>query len=106
MKSIVEIIVRCYNYATLEYEPWECTVQSGKSFIKAIGPQAHLVHAVSPINGALQLQHVADHTQSQRSGGCIDIFPLLCCSLLNLHQATRQMVTSHKTPSIYLVYYH
>lgn len=51
-------------------------------------PKADLIHAVSPIDTALDFQHVTDHTESQRSGGFINIFPFLCCVLLHLHQIT------------------
>ena len=78
------------------YEPWECTVQSRKSLIKAIGPQAHLIQTVGPDNAALQLQQVADRTQFQRSGVCVAIFPFLFWSLLHLHKATEVPAISDK----------
>ena len=70
----------------LEYKPWECTIQSRKSLVQAEGPEDQLIHAGSSTVNTLHLQQSTDHTQSQRSGGCINIFPLLCCSLSNLHQ--------------------
>lgn len=79
----------------LEYKPWKCTVQSRESLALAKGPQAHIIHAVRPINTALHLQHVTDHTQSQRFSAGINVFPLLCCSLLHLQRNKMQFITNN-----------
>lgn len=45
---------------TCQNQPWECTVQSRKSLVKATSPQAQIIQAVSAIHTALHLQHVTD----------------------------------------------
>lgn len=68
------------------YKPWKCTVPARESFVLSKGPQANVIHAVGPINTTLQFKQSTDRTQQQRFRRFINVFPLLCCSLLHLHQ--------------------